>query len=170
MGNESFNKALCDVGASINLMPLSISKRLDIVELKPMIVTLQLVDASIKHLSRGLENVLIQVGKLYVLVDFIVLEMEEDAHIPVIFKRPIFAIVKAMIDVKKGMLTFEIGQKKVKFNMFKLTKQPFTVKSYCKVDTTDKCIKKVFNEKFLDNALESCLIHKKFIEHKNLWT
>lgn len=117
-----------------------------------------------------MENVLIQVGKLYVPVDFIVLEMEEDAHIPIIFKRLIFAIVKAMIDVKKGMLTFEIGQKKVEFNMFKLTKQPFTVKSYCKVDTTDKCIKKVFNEKFLDNALESCLIHNKSIEHKNLWT
>lgn len=57
IGNKSFNKALYDLGASISLMSLSLCKRIHIGELEFTIVTLQLVDRSIKYLNSVLENV-----------------------------------------------------------------------------------------------------------------
>lgn len=56
-----------------------------------------------------LEHVLIRVGKFYVLVSIIVLEMEEDAHVLIILGQLFFIIVGAIIDMKNGKLTFEIG-------------------------------------------------------------
>ena len=49
IGNLIFERALCDLGASINLMPLSIFRRLGLGEARPTMVTLQLADRSLKH-------------------------------------------------------------------------------------------------------------------------
>lgn len=68
VGNKSFNKALCNLQASISLVLLLIYKRLDIEELKPTTMTLQVTDRSIKYSNGVLENVPIRVGKFYVLV------------------------------------------------------------------------------------------------------
>ena len=75
IGHVHFDKALCDLGASINLMPLYIFKKLGIREVKPTMVSLQLADRSIKHPRDGLENVLVKVDKFIFPVDFIVLDM-----------------------------------------------------------------------------------------------
>ena len=53
IGNAIFERALCDLGAIINLMPLSIFKRLGLGEARPTTVTLQLADRSLKHLRGG---------------------------------------------------------------------------------------------------------------------
>ena len=58
IGNAVFERALCDLGSSINLMPLSIFKRLGPEEAKPTIVTLQLADRSLKHPRGIIEDVL----------------------------------------------------------------------------------------------------------------
>ena len=71
-------KALCDLGASINLMPLSVFRKLRIGDVKPTMVSLQLAERSIKHPKGVLENVLVKVDKFIFPVDFIVLDMEED--------------------------------------------------------------------------------------------
>ncbi|XP_062103111.1 uncharacterized protein LOC133814130 [Humulus lupulus] len=76
--------ALCDLGASINLMPLSVFRRLGASEASPTTVTLQLADCSVKHLRRIIENVLVKVDKFIFPADFIVLDMEEDANVPLI--------------------------------------------------------------------------------------
>lgn len=81
---------------------------MDIGELKPTIVTLQLIDKSIKYLSGVIENVPIRVGKFYILVDFIVLELEKDAHIPIILGWQLLTTTKIIIDIKNRKLTFEI--------------------------------------------------------------
>ncbi|KAJ9145691.1 hypothetical protein P3X46_028044 [Hevea brasiliensis] len=78
IGNKKIDKALCDLGASISLMPLSICKKLEIGELKPITISLQLADRSIKYPVGILENIPIKVGKFFIPVDFVVLEMEED--------------------------------------------------------------------------------------------
>ena len=64
IGNAIFERALCDLGASINLMPLSIIKRLGLGEARPTTVTLQLADRSLKHLRGVIEDVLVKVDKL----------------------------------------------------------------------------------------------------------
>ena len=102
--NSIFEKALCDLGASINLMPLSIFKKLGLGEAKPTTVTLQLADRSLKHPRGIIEDVLVKVGKFIFQADFIILDMEEDNEIPILLGRPFLATGGALIDVKKGEL------------------------------------------------------------------
>ncbi|KAL0361204.1 UNVERIFIED_CONTAM: hypothetical protein Sradi_3804900 [Sesamum radiatum] len=83
IGNTNFDKALCDLGSSINLMPYSIFEKCGMHELTPTIITLQLADRSIKYPRGIVEDVLVKVGKLIILVDLIVLDMEEDVLLQV---------------------------------------------------------------------------------------
>ena len=101
IGNSIFERALCDLGANINLMPLSIFRRLGLGEARPTTVTLQLVDRSLKHPQGVIEDVLVKVDNFIFLVDFIVLDMEKDKEIPIILGRPFLATGRAMIDVQK---------------------------------------------------------------------
>ena len=71
-------KALCNSRASINLMPLSVAKRLSLGELTPIAMTLQMENITLAHPEGILEDVLIKVGKFIFLVDFVVIHMEED--------------------------------------------------------------------------------------------
>ncbi|XP_057994968.1 uncharacterized protein LOC131175272 [Hevea brasiliensis] len=73
IGNMTIDKALCDLGASLSLTPLSICKKLDVRELKPITISLQLADRSVKYPMGILENIPIKVGKFFILVDFVVL-------------------------------------------------------------------------------------------------
>ncbi len=84
ISNMNIDKALCDLGASVNLMPLFICQKLNVGMLKLTTILLQLADRSVKYLIGILENIPIKFGKLLILVDFIVLEMEEDVQIPII--------------------------------------------------------------------------------------
>ena len=99
IGNAIFERALCDLGASINLMPLSIFKRLGLGEARPTTVTLQLADRSLKHLRGVIEDVLVKVDMFIFPANFIVLDMEEDKEILIILGRPFLATGRAMIDV-----------------------------------------------------------------------
>ncbi|XP_057996520.1 uncharacterized protein LOC131175861 [Hevea brasiliensis] len=103
--NMKIDKALCDLGASVSLMSLSICKKLDVEELKPTTISLQLADCSIKYPVRILKNIPIKVEKFFIPIDFIVLEMEEDVQIPIILGRPFLATAGAIIDVKNGHTT-----------------------------------------------------------------
>ena len=76
IGKVEFKKALCDSGASINLIPLSIVKRLSLRELTPTNITLQMADKTMAQSEEILEDVLIKVGKFIFPVDFVVMDME----------------------------------------------------------------------------------------------
>ena len=124
IGNAIFERALCDLGASINLMPLSIFKRLGLGEARPTIVTLQLADRSLKHPRGVIEDVLVKVDKFIFPADFIVLDMEEDKEIPIILGIPFLATGKAMIDVQRGELKLRVQEDEVKFNVFEAVRHP----------------------------------------------
>ncbi|XP_048501442.1 uncharacterized protein LOC104893433 [Beta vulgaris subsp. vulgaris] len=113
IGDIKFSKAFCDLGASVSLMSLSICKKLGLHNIKSTTGSLQLADRSIKYPIGILENVLIKVDKLIIPVDFIILDMDEDIEVPIILGRPFLATVGAVIDVKNGILTFEICEEKV---------------------------------------------------------
>ena len=98
IGNAIFERALCDIGASINLMPLSIFRKLDLGEARPTTMTLQLVDRSLKHPRCIIENVLVKVDKFIFPMDFIVLDMEEYKEIPTILRRSFLETGRALID------------------------------------------------------------------------
>ena len=78
IGKYEFKKALCDSGANINLMPLSVVQRLSLGELTPTTIILQMADRSMAQPEGVLEDVLVKVGKFTFPVDFMVMKMEED--------------------------------------------------------------------------------------------
>ena len=118
IGNAIFERALCDLGASINLMPLSIFKHLGLGEARPTTVTLQLAYISLKHPRGVTEDVLVKVDKFIIPADFSVLDMEEDKEIPIILGRPFLATGKAMIDVQREELKLRVREDEVQFNVF----------------------------------------------------
>ena len=117
IGKYEFKKALCDSGASINLMPLSVVQRLSLGELTPIAITLQMADRSMAQPEGILEDVLVKVGKFVFPVDFVVMKMEEDTQVPLLLGRPFLAIGAALIDVQKGELTLRVGDEAVQFNI-----------------------------------------------------
>ncbi|XP_024976229.1 uncharacterized protein LOC112514130 [Cynara cardunculus var. scolymus] len=118
IGGKEIRKALCDLGASINLMPLSVFNTLGIGEARPTTVTLQLANKSIAYPKGKIEDVLVQVDKFIFLVDFIILDFEADKDIPIILGRPFLATGRTLIDVQKGELTMRLQDQKVTFNVF----------------------------------------------------
>jgi len=84
--------ALCYLGMSINFMPLSIFKKLDIGEARPTTITLQLADRSIKLLEGKIEDVLVQVEKFIFPTDFVILDYKADREIPIILGYPFLTI------------------------------------------------------------------------------
>ncbi|XP_010248013.1 PREDICTED: uncharacterized protein LOC104590935 [Nelumbo nucifera] len=119
IGEINFDKALCDLGASINLMPFSFFKKFGLKEPTPTTFSLQLADRSIKYPRGVVENVLIKVDKFIFLVDFIILDMEEDYDMPLILGRLFLATGRALIDVQQEKLSFRINDDEVILNVFK---------------------------------------------------
>ena len=108
IGNFEFGKALCDYGASINLMPLSVVKRLSLGELTSTTMSLQMADMSMAQREGILEDVLVKVGKFIFPVDYVVINIE-DKQIPHLLGKPFLATGATLIDVKKGELTLRVG-------------------------------------------------------------
>ena len=162
IGNTIFERALCDLGASINLMPLSIFRRLGLGEARTTTVTLQLEDRSLKHLRGVIEDVLVKVDKFIFPTDFIVLDMEEDKEIPIILGRPFLAIGRAMIDVQRGELKLRVQEDEVKFNVFEAVRHP-TESDTCFMTETVEAI--VSSQSGLTDPLEASLVQS---DSKNL--
>lgn len=94
-------RALCDLGASINLMPLSVLKQLRVSECSSTTVTLQLADRSHTYPEGKIEDVLVKVDKFSFHVAFIVLDFEVDKNVPYILSIPFLITGKTLIDVQK---------------------------------------------------------------------
>ncbi|KAL5803359.1 hypothetical protein ACOSQ4_031664 [Xanthoceras sorbifolium] len=159
IGKSDFGKALCDLGASINLMPHSVFRKLGLREVKATNVTLQLADRSMKYPHGIIEDVLVKVDKFYFPVDFIILEMEEDAEVPLILGRPFLATGGALIDVQQGKLTLRVGGEEAVFNVFKATKFPSSSDTCFRVDNIDSMVTEIFRSKYPGEPLEACLVN-----------
>ncbi|XP_025677547.1 uncharacterized protein [Arachis hypogaea] len=116
----NIEKALCDLGASINLMSLAVMKRMRIEEAKPIRMALQLVDRTFKFPHGVVEDLLVKVGEFIFPADFVVVDMKEEANASIILGRPFLAIVGAIIDVQKGEQVLRLHEEKMVFNVFKL--------------------------------------------------
>lgn len=72
MGNMNFERALCKLGACVSLMPLSVWKKLDMGEIRPIDISLHLVDRTIKYPMSVLEEVPIRINEFYIPMDFVI--------------------------------------------------------------------------------------------------
>ena len=127
IGGISMEKALLDLGASVNLLPYAMYKQLGLGELKPTSITLSLADRSIKIPKGTIEDVLIQVDKFYYPVDFVVLDTEPVAvgpnHVPIILGRPFLATSNAVINCRNGVMQLTFGNMTLELNIFHLGKR-----------------------------------------------
>jgi hypothetical protein len=152
IGNQLFSKCLCDLGASINLMPMSVFKQLGLPEPKPVNMTLQLADRSITYPRGIVEDVLVKVDKLIFPADFVILDFEEDKKIPIILGRPFLATGRALIDVQKGELTMRVSNQKVIFNVFKAMKFPTEEEECFSLKMVDTGQRKEFDQLLSKNS------------------
>ncbi|XP_057760306.1 uncharacterized protein LOC130980665 [Arachis stenosperma] len=121
IGDTRIDRGFCDLGASINVMPLSLMKRFQINELKSIDVVIQLVDKTQKQAEGVVENVLVKVENYFLPTDFVVLDMEESYLHPIILERPFLANARALIDVEQEKLILKIHYEHLTFHVFKPT-------------------------------------------------
>nr|GEX77235.1 reverse transcriptase domain-containing protein [Tanacetum cinerariifolium] len=118
--------ALADLGASINLMPISIWKKLSLPELTPTRMTLELVDRSITRPKGFVEDIFIKVGKFHFLTDFVVVDFEADPRVPLILGRSFLRTGHTLIDVYGEEITLRVNDEAVTFNLNQTTRYSFT--------------------------------------------
>ncbi|KAK4716475.1 hypothetical protein R3W88_014813 [Solanum pinnatisectum] len=102
IGLLHFSKALCDLGVSINLMPLSIYKKFGLGTPKPTAMRVLMADRTMKKPIGGLQDVLVKVESFIFLPYFVILDCEVDFEIPIILGRPFLATGHALVDMEKG--------------------------------------------------------------------
>nr|GEV73890.1 reverse transcriptase domain-containing protein [Tanacetum cinerariifolium] len=165
--------ALADLGASINLMSLSIWKKLRLLTLNDTKMVLELADQPISKPTGVAENVFVKVGKFYFPADFVVLDFVADPRVPLILGRPFLSTTHALIDVYEGeiilkhddqSLTLKCGDTpSISYNNFQ---------SLNKVDLIDATCEEYSQEVlgFADvvsdevSTLESCIDYRKLNE------
>ena len=127
IGGTCVEKALLDLGASVNLLPYSMYKQLGLGELKPTTITLSKADKSIKIPKGTVEDVLIQVDKFYYPIDFVVLDTEPvvvgTKYVPIILGRPFLATSNAIINCRNGVMQLTFGNMTLELNIFHLGKK-----------------------------------------------
>ncbi|GJT20795.1 reverse transcriptase domain-containing protein [Tanacetum coccineum] len=130
--------ALADLGACINLMPLSFWKKLSLPELTPTLMTLELADRSITHPKGLAEDVYVKVGKFHFPTDFVVVDFKADPRVPLILGRSFLRIGRALIDVYGEEITLRVDNEAVIFNLDQTTRYSSTNdKSVNRIDIID---------------------------------
>nr|GFA33467.1 reverse transcriptase domain-containing protein [Tanacetum cinerariifolium] len=109
--------ALADLGASINLMPFSMCKRLYLPDLTPTCMTLELDDCSISRPVGVAEDVYVKVGSFYISTDFVVVEIDANPRVPLILGRSFLKTGRALIDVFEDELTLLVRKEAITFNL-----------------------------------------------------
>lgn len=163
IGNQCFDKALLDLGASVNLLPYSVYMQLGLGELKSTPIILQLADRSMK-IPRGIiEDVLIQIDKFYYPVDFIVIDTQHvhdpKKHTPVILGRPFLATADALINCRNGNMQLSFGNMTTELNIFNVTKQPQEEDEFVEANMIEELLEDSFISNHTDDPLEACLTH-----------
>ncbi|XP_074290684.1 uncharacterized protein LOC141617388 [Silene latifolia] len=115
IGLQLIDNALCDLGASVSVLPLSLAKRLGFTKFHCTNMTVQMADRTLSRPLGVLQDIPVQIGRFLILVDFVVLDIPEDNHTPIILGRPFLHTAQAVIDVGLRTLTFNVGGEELVF-------------------------------------------------------
>lgn len=163
IGPLTFERCLCDLGASVSLMPLSIAKKLGFTQYKKCKISLVLADRSVKLPIGILEDLPVKIGNCEVPTDFVVLEMDEEPRDPLIFGRPFLATAGAMVNVRDGTIDLHLEKDHtLHFDIKEMMKKPTTQREIFYIDEID-----VLADDFLEElAIEDSLQHALTIERE----
>ncbi|KAL0387684.1 UNVERIFIED_CONTAM: hypothetical protein Sradi_2650200 [Sesamum radiatum] len=160
VSSRGTNGAMCDLGASINVMPLTIFESLHVGPLKETGVVIQLADRSVVYPEGVLEDVLVQVNELVFPADFYVLDMREDNSpnsTSILLGRPFIKTARTKIDVHAGTLTMEFDGEIISFNIFDSMRYPSDIPTVLFVDAFDPFVQKfpaIDDKDYIKLALE----------------
>ena len=139
-------------------MPFFVAKKLNLGEITPTTLSLQMADRSLTFPQGLIEDGLVKVDKFIFLVDFVVLDMEEDRATLIILGRPFLATGQALIDVKNGELTLRVGEDQVKINLYKSMEFPSDENASCmRIDALIPSQEDVLYDFGKSSPLEQCL-------------
>ncbi|GKF08612.1 reverse transcriptase domain-containing protein [Tanacetum coccineum] len=147
--------ALADLGANINLMPLSIWKKLSFLELTPTQMILKLADRSTTSPSGIAEDVFVKVGKFHFLADIVVIDYVVDPRVPLILRRPFLRTARALIDVYGEELTLRVDDEAITFKVGQTSRYSYNdVVSINRIDVIDVACEEYAQEVlgFSDNS------------------
>ncbi|XP_074300697.1 uncharacterized protein LOC141631999 [Silene latifolia] len=115
IGTYLIDNALCVLGASVSVLPLSLAKRLGLTKFQCTNMTVHMADRSLSQPLGVLEDVPVRIGKFFTPVDFVVLDIPEDSYTPIILGRLFLHTAHAIIDVVAKTLTFQVGGEDLTF-------------------------------------------------------
>ncbi|XP_070019887.1 uncharacterized protein [Nicotiana sylvestris] len=142
IGAHDFARALCDNGASINLMPLSIYKKAGLVGI--------------------IDDVLVNVGKFHLPADFVILDCAVDKEIPIILGRPFLATGRALMDSERNEIKFRVNDEEVTFQASKGMKLPHEYEIISMINVVDEvedAVEMKMEEQCLGEALAAILVN-----------
>ena len=158
LGPLAFNRCLCDLGASVSLMPLSVAKKLDFSKYKPCNISLILAYMSVRISHGLLEDLSIMIGVVEVRTNCLVVEMDEEPKDPLILGRPFLGTVGVIIDVKKGKIDLNLGKDlKMIFDITNTMKKPTIEGNIFWIEELDLLADKMLEELGETDHLQSAL-------------
>ncbi|XP_027337355.1 uncharacterized protein LOC113851067 [Abrus precatorius] len=161
IGRLIVDRALADLGASINLMPYYVFKKLGLGESRPTRMSIQLADRPIKYPRGIIEDVLVKVDKFIFHVDFVILDMDEDTEVSLILGHPFLATAKAIIDVSDGKLILRVGDEKVTFKISEVMKKSLKQDDSCFfLNVIDDFVSDCAQEFLMSDPLERSLVYE----------
>nr|XP_016514876.1 PREDICTED: uncharacterized protein LOC107831608 [Nicotiana tabacum] len=162
IGAHDFARALCNNGASINLMPLAIYKKEGLGMPRPTSMRLQMGDHSIKRPVGIVDDVLVKVGKFHLPADFVILDCVVDKKIPIILGRPFLATGRALMVSEWNEIKFHVNDEEVIFQASKGMKLPHECESISVIDIVDEvedAVEMKMEEQCLGEALTAILVN-----------
>ncbi|XP_070005944.1 uncharacterized protein [Nicotiana sylvestris] len=162
IGAHDFARALCDNGASINLMPLAIYKQAGLGMPNPISMRLQMADRSIKRPVGIVDDVLVKVGKFHLPTDFVILDCVVEKEIPIILGRPFLDTGRALMDSEWNEIKFSVNDEEVTFQSSKGMKLPLEYESILVIDVVDEvedAVEMKMEEQCLGEALAAILVN-----------
>nr|GEW23253.1 reverse transcriptase domain-containing protein [Tanacetum cinerariifolium] len=150
---------LADLGASINLMPLSIWKKLSLTDLTSTQMILELADRSTTRPAGIVEDVFVKVGKFHFPTDFVVVDYVVDPRDPLSLARPFLRTKRALIDVYGEELTLCVDDEAITFKVGQTLKYSYNdAESINRVDVIDVACEEYIQEEEIEACLTSKLI------------
>ncbi|CAM8978312.1 unnamed protein product [Rhodiola kirilowii] len=137
IGGLTIRRALCDLGASVSIMPYSLYSKLNLGDLCPTNISIRLADRSCRLPKGILKDVPVKVKNIYIPADFIVLEISEDTDIPIILGRPFLYTARVVIDMDRGSIALRVGSERVVFYLPDMCRTPSLLADCDVLDSAD---------------------------------
>ncbi|XP_023747691.1 uncharacterized protein LOC111895868 [Lactuca sativa] len=116
-GNNLKTYASADSGASINLMPFSFYKKLNIQKMKATKMKIHIENRSVTQPRGIVEDILVKIGNFVFPIDYVIMDMKEDLDVPIILGRSLLNTTGALVDICESKITLRIGDEKETFGI-----------------------------------------------------